>query len=295
MEKIESEEQLQPYDLIDVGNLVYAYDRSSSRNNEVKAKKDSSEESKSVSREDNSNVGEYSESNYSWEKKKPRSLRSLNEEQTRNHIEKEIRIHIDSEKRGHSSTASESDSAKDDSNPDSTDDRREFYQPKPSMYDAAENPLEELFIGNDGKSIQNSLNVKEECMKLVKEISDDLESANDIPKRHTLWKYNMLTNLIRTMDSTQLSETSKAVIKNEQDTKYWKTYRDAVANAGTGPAVDEVMKWIENYRIKGEEAADLIANMPKSIRVPTEEMQRRFFVSLIFSLFTIHTIKQFKN
>lgn len=279
MEKSEREEQLQPYDLIDVGNLVYAYDRSSSRNNEVKPKKDSSEESKSESREDVSREGEYSESNYSGEQKKSRGPRYLNKERKRNYIENEIRRHS-------STDSSESDSSEDDSKPDSTDDSRQYYQPKPSMNKAPEDPLQELFIGDDGKSVQNSLNVKEECIKLAKEVSEDLESANDIPKRHTLWKYNMLTNLIRTMDSAQLSETSKAVVENGKDNKYWKSYRDAVANAGTGPAVNEVMKWIENYHIKGEEAADLIANMPKSIRHPTEEMQRRFFVSLNFPLFT---------
>lgn len=283
MEKSENDEQLQPYDLIDVGNLVYAYDRSSSQNNEVKPKKDSSEESKSESREEESRESAYSENNYSEEEKKSRSPRSLNEKRKRNYIEKEIRIRFNTEKRRQSS---ESDSTEDDSKPDSTDDSREYYQPKPTMNKAPEDPFEELFIGDDGKSVQNSMDGKEECMKLVKEISKDLESANDIPKRHTLWKYNMLTNLIRTMDSEQLSETSRAVIKDGKDSKYWKTYRDAVANAGTGPAVNEVMKWIENNQVRGEEAAELIANMPKSIRIPTEEMQRRFFVSLYFPLFT---------
>lgn len=286
MEKSESDEQLQPYDLIDVGNLVYAYDRPSSWNNEVKPKKDSSEESKSESREDDSRESEYGEWNYLGEGKNSRSPRSLNEERTKNHIEKDIKIRIDSEKRTHSSTSSESDSAEDDSKPDWNDESREYYQPKPSMNKAPEDPFQELFIGDDGKSIQNSLDVKEECMNLVKEIAEDLESANDIPKRHTLWKYSMLTNLIRTMDSAQLSETSMAMVKSGQDAKHWKTYRDAVANAGTGPSVDEVMNWIENYHIKGEEAAELIANMPKSIRVPTEEMHRRFFVSLNFPLLT---------
>lgn len=41
------------------------------------------------------------------------------------------------------------------------------------------------------------------------------------------------------------------------------------------------MQWIEQRRIHGEEAAELIAALPKTIREPTEEMQKRFFVSII--------------
>lgn len=46
-----------------------------------------------------------------------------------------------------------------------------------------------------------------------------------------------------------------------------------------GPAVSEIMQLIERDEIKGEEAASLIAVLPKTIREPTEEMQRRFLVS----------------
>lgn len=46
-----------------------------------------------------------------------------------------------------------------------------------------------------------------------------------------------------------------------------------------GPAVNEIMQLIERDEIKGEEAASLIAVLPKTIREPTEELQRRFLVS----------------
>lgn len=39
------------------------------------------------------------------------------------------------------------------------------------------------------------------------------------------------------------------------------------------------MQLIERREIKDEEAAALVAAFPKTIREPTEEMQRRFLVS----------------
>lgn len=51
-------------------------------------------------------------------------------------------------------------------------------------------------------------------------------------------------------------------------------------SAGTGPAATEIMRLIEQRRIHGEDAAELIAQMPKNLRLPTEEMQKRFFVSI---------------
>lgn len=47
-----------------------------------------------------------------------------------------------------------------------------------------------------------------------------------------------------------------------------------------GPAISEIMQLIERNEIKGEEAASLIAVLPKTIREPTEEVQRRFLVSI---------------
>lgn len=48
-----------------------------------------------------------------------------------------------------------------------------------------------------------------------------------------------------------------------------------------GPAINEIMELIERREIKGEEAAALIAVLPKTIREPTDEMQRRFLVSIL--------------
>lgn len=59
----------------------------------------------------------------------------------------------------------------------------------------------------------------------------------------------------------------------------WKAYRDAVAEAGTPPAANQIMEWVEEKKVQGEEAAQLIAALPKTIRMPTNALMRRFFVS----------------
>lgn len=51
------------------------------------------------------------------------------------------------------------------------------------------------------------------------------------------------------------------------------------------------MQLIERNEIKGEEAAALIAVLPKTIREPTEEMQRRFVVSRLFTKIKIEKTK----
>lgn len=39
------------------------------------------------------------------------------------------------------------------------------------------------------------------------------------------------------------------------------------------------MEWVEEKKIQGEEAAQLIAALPKTIRMPTNALLRRFYVS----------------
>ncbi|MDD9338889.1 MAG: hypothetical protein PV362_04370, partial [Providencia heimbachae] len=59
----------------------------------------------------------------------------------------------------------------------------------------------------------------------------------------------------------------------------WKVYRDAVAQAGTGPAFKQIAKWIQSKKLKGEEAAEIISTLPRTVRTPTDEYLEQFFVS----------------
>lgn len=147
-----------------------------------------------------------------------------------------------------------------------------------------------MFIGYKGQSIKNAKQIKlvQEVQKLATEIGKDLQNQNDIHKLNTLAKFNILAKLIRVMDEKQIEEATRQLYAPQADfhsekssarNAAWKAYRDAVVQAGTGPAVKEAMQWIENKKIDGEEAAELIATFPKTIREPTEAMQKLFFVS----------------
>ncbi|XP_031636119.1 vitellogenin-A1-like [Contarinia nasturtii] len=163
----------------------------------------------------------------------------------------------------------------------SNEKKLEYHQPRPTLKDAPENPLLNYFVGNNGKSIQSrkEFNAKTEVEKLVEEISEDLENPEEIPAKNTLRKFNILAKIIRTMNAEQIEETTRALEKMDKKSseKSRKVYLDALSTAGTGPAVNQLMTLIEERKLKGEEAVEVIITLPTTIREPTEEMQRRFF------------------
>ena len=57
--------------------------------------------------------------------------------------------------------------------------------------------------------------------------------------------------------------------------------RDALAETGTGPALLAIQQLIANKKLQGEEAAEVIAVLPRSARTPTPEYISTFFVSLL--------------
>lgn len=159
------------------------------------------------------------------------------------------------------------------------------------MKDAPETPLLPLFVGYKGQSVQNSnkVNAVKESQKLAEEIGQDLQNPNEIPNSNTLAKFNILARLIRTMNAKQIDEAGRQMFapqseadnhnsKSSARNSAWKAFRDATAEAGTPAAANQVMEWVEQKKVEGEEAAQLIASLPKTIRIPTESLMRRFFV-----------------
>ncbi|XP_055312945.1 vitellogenin-A1-like [Sitodiplosis mosellana] len=245
MEETQSKPQIQTEQLIDVGNLVYSYDLPSDSKNSIRPKPDSSES------EENDDY----DSNVAIEKKwrNPRSIGQRKSNQ--NNV--------------------------DGYEDESIDEHQEYYQPKPTLKNAPENPFLNYFVGYKGQSIQNrkQFNAPTEVQKLVAEIVQDLQEVSEMPVKYTLRKFNVLTKVIRTMNAEQIEQTTRYFEQQDQQTseKSCKVYRDALLSAGTGPAINELMGWIEEGKLKGEEAAEVIAAFPKTIREPTQEMQQRFF------------------
>lgn len=277
MEETQGEPQIQTEQLVDVGNLVYSYDLPSDVKNAVRPKKDSSESDESDDDENDAGVEVAFGKLYNSFQKQESSPKKSQQNKSRSPRSAGQR----------QSKQSRNQKYQNNDEDESIDMEQEFYQPKPTLKDAPQNPLLNYFIGNKGQSIQNrrGFNAQNEVQKLAEEIAQDLDNVSQMPVKYTLRKFNVLVKVIRTMNAEQMEETTRALEQNgngnDQQTseKIRKVYRDALLSAGTGPAINELMQWIEEGKLKGEEAAEVIAAFPKTIRAPTEEMQQRFFVS----------------
>ncbi|XP_045456674.1 vitellogenin-like [Melitaea cinxia] len=129
-----------------------------------------------------------------------------------------------------------------------------------------------------GDRKENPMNAQ----KLVQEIAQQLQNPNNMPKADTLAKFNILVRVIASMSYGQLSQTSRSIeiAKSSNDNvklDMWMVYRDAVTQAGTTPAFRQIKTWIENRTIEGEEAAQVIASLVRSLRYPTKETMSQFF------------------
>lgn len=279
--------KVQTEDLVDIGNLVYSYNLPSDVTNQIRPMGDSSEEEHKITNELRK---ESRRDNDEYSSNQLRSRRSLKGYEKRR--------------------STESDSSSLESGLDSDESHEKFHMPVPTLTKAPENPLSPMFIAYDGHSIQNvkDINVLEMAQKLAEEIGNDLQIPNEIPIKNSLTKFQILSELIRTMDAKQIEllagelyiaeaedvinekTTEEEQLENENVRKTdkkqlniridaWKAFRDAVTDAGTGPAITQTMEWIVRRKIHGENAAQLIATWPKTIREPTEALQRAFFVS----------------
>lgn len=150
-----------------------------------------------------------------------------------------------------------------------------------------------MFVGYQGKSVQyaKQINAVVQAEEMAQEIGKDLQKLNKIAEANTLEKFVILTRFLRTMNAKQIDEIQRQLYAPEDQTDYhstkssernaaWKAFRDAAAEAGTAPAAIQVMEWVEQKKVKGESAAQLIATMAQSIRFPTEKLMQRFFVSI---------------
>lgn len=137
---------------------------------------------------------------------------------------------------------------------------------------------------------QTKLNLLQEATTHVKQIVQDLQQSNNVVEQGTLQKFANLVNLLRSMNENQMSELEQAVLKsneqpNENTMNYavedtWSVLRDSVGQVGTGPALLTIIRWVENGKLKGVEGARIIAKIPTSARLPSENYIETVFVSI---------------
>ena len=172
----------------------------------------------------------------------------------------------------------------------SSSEENTFWQPRPRLSDAPQNPLLPNFVGYKGKVIGKSdeINVVDATKELVSDIAKEIEDPSNIPDNETLEKFTILCSLIRTMSRKQIMEAegNLAVSPNELKSNdrsqafkqnAWAVFRDAITQAGTGPALLTIKNWVEKNVVRGLEAADIVSRIPKNARVPTAEYIRELF------------------
>lgn len=125
---------------------------------------------------------------------------------------------------------------------------------------------------------QNTMNAQ----KLLQDIAQQLQNPNNIPKADFLSKFNILVRVIASMSTEQLAQTSRSIevgksSNNIVKSDMWMIYRDAVAQAGTLPAFQQIKTWIQTQKLQGEEAAQVVTTLANTLRYPTKDVMSQFY------------------
>lgn len=147
-------------------------------------------------------------------------------------------------------------------------------------------PLLPFYTGYMGKSIKTApeMNIAKSAAKLAFDIGNEMRNFSKIPNEDTLSKYVILSALIRIMNLNEIEKVVEQVYSKDDCTEKgqaWKAFRDALAEAGTAPALLTIQDLVINEKIKNEEAAEVISGMTQSVREPTYEYVKSFYNFII--------------
>ncbi|XP_076766164.1 vitellogenin [Xylocopa sonorina] len=202
-------------------------------------------------------------------------------------------------KRGENPRSFDSSSSSGSSSSISSSEENDFWQPKPTLEDAPQNSLLPNVVGYNGKFIGQSekLDMVEASNELISQIANELEDPQNIPTQETLEKFTMLCSMLRTMSKDQMSRMDSNMQLSSNHLKWndksqtnkqnmWAVFRDAVVQAGTGPAFMIIRNWITKGHVSKLETMDILSRIAKNARTPTAE-----YVKALFDLVTSPQIK----
>ncbi|KAG5892825.1 hypothetical protein JTB14_033389 [Gonioctena quinquepunctata] len=162
------------------------------------------------------------------------------------------------------------------------DDRSEesYKQDVPLMKQAPESPFLPFTMGNKGKSVKYGIDIVKSVEELTEKIADELQDPTRTLEQSSASKFVTLSSLIRIMNEDELRKATNALhTDSDEGMKHyvWVIYRDALAEAGTGPAFLAIQSLIKSNKISGLEASHILATMTKSVRQPTLQYMRAYF------------------
>lgn len=149
-------------------------------------------------------------------------------------------------------------------------------QPKPKLDEAPKFPFP---VDRDF----DKLNPLIEAARLSEEITREIEKNKDLSAQSTLEKFTILIDMICRMSFQEIQQLQERSSVNKDI--FFEVVRDAVAYAGTGPALLTIKKWIKDGQLETFQAARVVSIIPKSARIPTSEYIAEVFVSICFCCF----------
>ena len=191
---------------------------------------------------------------------------------------------------------------------DSTYDNNDnsYLQSNSKLTEAPQYSMLPYFIVDHGKLFQtnNNIGIVKVVNSIAQQISNEMESPNSMTKEQTLEKYTILYKLIRTMSAEQIAESQRSLYEPDASSNQlnpdspnqktrrntWIVFRDAVAQAGTGPALVNIKQWIKNKQVDDREAAIVVDTLSKFIEIPTSEYMDAFFVSIQINVHFVLTL-----
>lgn len=179
------------------------------------------------------------------------------------------------------------------SDEDSSEERKELNkqhhgtQPLGKLNEAPAIPLLQKFA----LELRKELKPVETSIKIVKEIAEAMLDAEKLTKENTLSRFSDLITVVRQMNFDEMKTVYQQLysrysqnLENAQFALEWKIFRDAIAQTGTGPALMSIKGWIEEKIISYEEAAEVLAVLPRCVQQPSEEYMRALY-ALVTSRF----------
>lgn len=160
----------------------------------------------------------------------------------------------------------------------------------PNLNEPLKDPLLPIFIGISGTNISKDIEIiiREAAANLIVQIAEGIRDSLTRESDETIERFTIVQDLLRNMNVEQLIDVERLVftrpkISNGLLQTIRKVFHKTVAQIGTGPALLRLVEWIKSKELKDVDASMLLMRIPKTVRTPTANYMREFYVSKCLS------------
>ncbi|KAJ8679929.1 hypothetical protein QAD02_015716 [Eretmocerus hayati] len=158
-----------------------------------------------------------------------------------------------------------------------------LFYPRPNLSEAPKDSKipYKLKSARSSSETLEKVDIVRVVKEIVQSIKNELSRSSPGLDEQTLEKFSTLIQLIRSMSAEEIFQVQQKIFElsksQESGKNLWIIFRDAVAHAGTGPALISVKNMIDDKQIRAEEAAFVVDTVAKSARTPTPEYIETYF------------------